>query len=243
MNNHKIHADAIIFDKDGTLIDFDAFWVAVSKAALHDAMAQLGQEEALADEILEAIGVHNGITDIDSVLCMGTYGQIAEVAHRVLQAHGCEISMEQLTKCIVAAYNNDTSVGKIKATCPNLREVLTTLKAHHKKLAVITTDNPEVTAFCLKKLGVADLFDKVYTDDGVLPTKPCPDCALDFCSLNHLDKENVVMVGDTMTDVNFAHNVGMNVIGIAKSERNEAVLGHDADAIIHDLSELVDLVD
>lgn len=242
-NNQKIHADAVIFDKDGTLLDFDAFWVTVSRAALHDVLDQLGQDEQLAEQMLEAIGVHNGVTDIDSVLCKGTYAQIAQIVHKILQEQGCQVSFDRVHALVVDAYNKDAVYGKVKATCPHLRDILESLKQHHKKLAVITTDNPQVTAFCLHKLGIEDLFDKVYTDDGVIPTKPCPDCAEDFCRYAHLNKEDVVMVGDTMTDVDFAHGAGLHVVGVAKTAHNTEVLSHDADAVIHDLSELADILD
>ena len=46
-------ADAIIFDKDGTLLDFDAFWVSLSVKALEDVLGELGTEQDLLGEILE----------------------------------------------------------------------------------------------------------------------------------------------------------------------------------------------
>ena len=55
-------------------------------------------------------------------------------------------------------------------------------------MAVVTTDNKAITHKCLKQLGIADIFDKIYTEDGHTPVKPTPYCAIDFpltliCSL------------------------------------------------------------
>ena len=36
--------EAIIFDKDGTLMSFDAFWVSLSVKALEDVLGELGME-------------------------------------------------------------------------------------------------------------------------------------------------------------------------------------------------------
>lgn len=239
----KMKVSGVIFDKDGTLIDFDAFWVSVSFAAMKDMLQQFSQKEALAEEILEAFGVHNGVTDINSVLCKGTYVQMAQIVHRILAGYGCEASPKELEVRMIEAYNRQIQIGEVKATCANLRQVLMTLKKQNKKIAVITTDNRKVTLFCLEKLGIADLFDKIYTDDGILPTKPHKDSALDFCKSFHINQENVVMVGDTLTDVFFARNAGIQMVGVAKTEKNKQILSEETEIVLHDVSELLDLLE
>lgn len=237
-NLNKI--DAVIFDKDGTLIDFDAFWVSLSVAAIKAVLQQLKQNEELVSEILEAFGVHNGETDINSVLCKGTYTEMAEIFCMILDNNGCKISLNALEKLVREAYNSHAQAGEVKATCTNLRDVLLTLKKS-KKLAIITTDNQQVTLFCLNKLGIADLFDKIYTDDGEVAAKPNPDSVFDFCKSFGISKENIVVVGDTMTDVLFARNAGVRMVGVAKSKKNKQFLSKETEIVIHDVSELLDI--
>ena len=239
----RIKADAVIFDKDGTLIDFDAFWVSLSLAAMKAVLQQLNQDEALLGEIIEAFGVHNGETDINSVLCKGTYAQMAEIVQTVLEEHGCIIPLQELEIMVREAYNSHTQFGEVKSTCTNLREVLQTLKNKGKKIAIITTDNKQVTLFCLEKLGIADLFDKIYTDDGDIPAKPHPDSAYDFCKTFDICQENTVMVGDTMTDILFANNAGIGMVAVAKSEKNKRILSKETEIVIHDVSELLDILE
>lgn len=241
--NEKIRADAIIFDKDGTLIDFDAFWVSLSRVAINDVLRQLGQEEALTEEILEAFGVRDGVTDINGVLCKGTYRQMSRIVQGILLEHGCAVSDDAMEKLVLDAYNRNAQVGEVKPTCPNLREVLLTLKNRNKKIALVTTDNMEISVLCLRKLGVLDLFDKLYTDDGVLPVKPNPDNAFDFCAYTGLDKTQVVMVGDTMTDVRFARNAGIQVVGVAKHPESRALLAEKTDAVLQDVSGLLEILE
>ena len=235
-------ADAILFDKDGTLLDFDSFWVAVSRKAVEEVLTELGRTDIPVSEFLTAFGVHDGVTDLDSVLCKGTYEQLGQIMHGILAGHGCHISCDEAVKLAVKAYNANADAGHIRPTCPNLAEVLTALKKQNKKLAVVTTDNEEITRKCLKKLGIAHLFDKIYTDDGKTPPKPDPYCANDFSSRTGVKKEHMVMVGDTMTDVRFARNSGIAVVGVAKTDHNRAALAPYADAVITDVSELLDIV-
>ena len=230
--------DAIIFDKDGTLIDFDAFWVAVAKKAVEDALDILGAKIRPVDEILLAFGVKDGVTDMDGALCKGTYREICQIAHSVLSSFGENFSSEQVEKVLVDTFNASVDVGVIKPTCDRLKDTLITLKNQGKRLAVVTTDNEYITVKCLKALGVYDLFDKIYTDDGDLPPKPMPDAALSFMKEFNLDKNKVAMVGDTMTDVRFAKNAGIKVIGVAKTKLNRNALTPLADTVIDAISEL-----
>lgn len=239
---NRITAKAIIFDKDGTLIDFDAFWVSLSRVALGAILAELHQDESCIEEILTDFGVRDGITDINGILCKGTYKQMSQIVQNILLRHGCSVSDEVIEKMVLDAYSRHAHVGTVKPTCPNLREVLETLKAGGRKLALVTTDNTEISVLCLEKLGVLDLFDKLYTDDGVLPVKPQPDNAFDFCSRTGLSQDQVLMVGDTMTDVRFARNAGIRVVGVARCEAARQVLDGQADAVISDLSQLLDIL-
>ncbi len=236
-------ADAIIFDKDGTLIDFDAFWVAVSHKALDSVLDELSMTKEIVCEILEAFGVHNGVTSIDGVLCKGTYEQMGHIVYDILQRYGCESSCDEVTKLVIDAYNQNSDAGEVKPTCAHLADVLRELKAQGKKLAVVTTDNELITRKCLASLGILELFDKIYTDDGINPTKPDPYCAFDFCRFCGVDKDKMLMVGDTLTDVRFAKNAGISAIGLARSEENRAILAEHTDTVIRDMSELLNILD
>lgn len=233
---------AIIFDKDGTLLDFDAFWVTVCVKAIEDVLMQFGKQDVPVDKILASLGVHNGTTDINGVLCKGTYQQIGRIVYDTLQSYGCSASCETVTTAVTDAFNKNADAGEIKPTCPNLAQVLTLLKKRNIRLAVVTTDNQEITEKCLKALGIYGLFDRIYTDDGETPTKPDPYCALDFLKLTGLEKDNLLMVGDTMTDMVFAKNAGISAVGIAKSDANRLLLMPHASEVISDMTSLLGML-
>lgn len=233
-----MNVEAVIFDKDGTLVDFDAFWVTVSIKAIKDILKKLDREDISVQEILSVLGVHDGVTDVDGVLCKGTYKEMADIIGKVLKEKNCDISAVELERLVLDAYNKNSVMGEMKPTCSDLKDILIWLKKNNVKLGVVTTDNEFITRQCLKKLEVEELFDKIYTDDGKTPTKPNPYCALDFCKRFGIKKEQAVMVGDTLTDVNFARNAGIKVIGLAKNARNKEILTPFADVVISELSDL-----
>ena len=236
--HHKIPADAVIFDKDGTLMDFDAFWITLSDLALKDILRQVNLNVYLADEMLTAFGVQGDTVSVDGILCKGTYREMSECVHQILQSHGCEKDVDAVEEMVLSAYNRHAHESSVLPTCPHLRAVLETLKKQGKKLALITTDNREITLLCLEKLGVTELFDHIYTDDGLFPPKPAPAAAQDLCEKEKLSPDRVVMVGDTMTDIRFARNAGLKAIAVGKHAQNRSRLQAHADGVLHDVSEL-----
>ncbi|MBP3582687.1 MAG: HAD-IA family hydrolase, partial [Clostridia bacterium] len=124
-----------------------------------------------------------------------------------------------------------------------LASALEALKKRGARLAVVTTDNPEITEECLRVLGIYDLFDKIYTDDGKTPKKPNPSAALNFMELVGASPERTLMVGDTMTDVTFARRAGISVCALASSIKAREALLPRADAVISKISELVELTE
>ena len=237
-----MRVDGIIFDKDGTLMSFDAFWVSLSVKALEDVLGELGMEQDLLGEILEAFGVRDGVTDINGVLCKGTYAEMGEMVHEILAKEGCTESAERVVAAVESAYSRNAAAGDVKPTCPNLAETLAGLKERGLRLAVVTTDNEPITRHCLEGLGVLQYFDVIFTDDGHTPTKPDPFCAEEFCRLYGLDKARVMMVGDTMTDVRFAKNAGITAVSLAPTPEKKAMLAPHTDLIIDAISELTELV-
>ncbi|MBR6793827.1 MAG: HAD family hydrolase [Clostridia bacterium] len=238
----KLQADAIIFDKDGTLLDFDAYWVAVSEKALNKLLSALGRADIPLEELLAALGVQDGVTDFDSVLCKGTYEEMGGVVHEVLVRHGCTLPRAETDRMVLDYYTEFKEAGVFRPTCVGLKEALVALKERGIRLAVVTTDTVEIARYCLERLGILELFDAVYGDDGKTPAKPDPYAAEALCAAFGIGKERVVMVGDTMTDLRFARNAGIQAVSVAKEARQRAFLQPHADLVIREIAELPALV-
>ena len=50
------------------------------------------------------------------------------------------------------------------------------------------------------------------------------------------------MIGDTMTDVEFAKNAGIAFVGVGKVQKNRNVIAPYADAVIPDISYLFEIL-
>ena len=234
---------AIIFDKDGTLLDFDAFWISVSEGAIRDILSSLGREDIPVSLFLRAIGVCDGRTDVNSILCKGTYEEIGVAVYETLLEHGAKADKDKTVETVLDAYVQNVDKGVIKPTCDDLKKALTALKQKGIYLAIITTDNAPITEKCLRGLGIYELFDRIYTDDGIIPPKPSPAAAADLFKATGLSADETLMVGDTMTDVRFAKNAGMSVAVVAPDEARKELLSPYADIVLSKISDLLNILE
>ena len=217
-----MNTKAMLFDKDGTLLEFDPFWIAVSEFAIEQILTEFSFSLSLKGECLKSIGLVDGVVDVDGVLCKGTYGQVAGALYSVLQKDGLTLCAKEFEDIAVKAFHSNIEKGVVEPTSPKLYQTLKTLKDAGVVLAVVTSDDAHTTEICLKGLGVYELFDKIYTDDGVHPHKPDPYYLNEFLKEYPFKKSEVIMVGDTLSDTTFAINGGIKSIALAKTHKQKS---------------------
>ena len=222
---------AILYDKDGTLMRFDEFWVPVARNAIKQiikkaiSVADSGlcangdfyeKVSPLLFKIERKIGIYGNVSLPDGILCRGTYASFAEAITNELKEFGVGFVVSE--RDVREAIAENMGFGKILPTSENLRESLLKAKKH-AALYVVTTDDPSITKICLDKLNVSDLFDGIFCDDGIIPYKPDPYSANLIINEHKAEKGEVYMIGDTITDEAFAKNAGINFVYVGNDER------------------------
>ncbi len=114
---------------------------------------------------------------------------------------------------------------------PETKSILEKLAGYKK--GVITNTPKDNAIQILKKFNIKRCFDIVATSDEVLKAKPYPDIIFHACNLLNVKTENVIVVGDTDSDVKAGKAAGCIVIG----------LNIDADYSIKGLSELAEIIE
>ena len=234
----------IIFDKDGTLLDFDAYWIPVSSSALSELVKIAKLDNTVIDEIFDAFSVKNGVTAITSSLCHGTYDDMGHDIFAVLNRHGSTLTESEVKSLTRELYHKYISKGEIRPTSEKLSETLGRLKSDGYLLGVVTSDAPLVTEECLKALKIRDFFSFVISDDGKTPTKPSPVSIRNLMKKFSLSQSEILMVGDTLTDLNYANAGGIEFLGLAKTRENADILvSNGANNITDDISKILNLLD
>ncbi len=223
----------IMFDKDGTLLDYKAFWFKVAENAISILLDRYQIKDISPSEMMESLGAYEGIT---SIFYYGTYQDFAE---RMNKRTGLDcITRKEASD----AFRDSTACGKILPACDNLEDVLKRLKMLGIKTAVVTSDEPKMTEYCLNILKIRDYMDEVYADNGVNPSKPDPYYIDIFCEKYGLLKSEIMMVGDTPCDIEFAKNGGALAVGVAKERRDKEILKQQADVVLDDVSQIFNVL-
>lgn len=237
MNKLKqFKAHAIIFDKDGTLIDFDAMW---SGWAIYLA-EQLTQVSGL--KVREALCLAMGYDDVDKkVLAHGKLAttsmpQLYRLTVEVMQSLGLnETSAEQVVEkawCIPDPVLLAKPLIDIRALFENLR-------AEGKKIAIATADDRKPTQAMIDAFDIEEYISSMVCGDDGVAVKPAPDMVLEICKQIHVDPSKTMVIGDTIADLKMARSAGAGlVVGVLSGVSSAKDLAPFADVLIESVDEL-----
>lgn len=189
---------AILFDKDGTLIDFNKTWFAVADRM---ALEAAGGDRAGADTLLERAGYDFAEARFraDSVFAAGTNADI--VAHWYPEATPDERRER------IGHFDTVTAIGGAENAVPvdGVREAITALHRAGLKLGLATNDSTAGAERTLQALGMAQMFTAAFGYDAVANPKPAPDVVHAFADMTGLKLSQIAMVGDNGHDIETGH--------------------------------------
>ncbi len=222
----------ILFDKDGTLVDFDATWSGVADFM---ALETAAGDRAAADRLLEAAGLDPRTRRFraDSVFAAGTNLDVIEL----WLPH---LSREERVTAVTRFNAITTEQGAALAVpLPGVVEALAALHARPYRMGVATNDSTLGCERTLSALSIAQLFDAAYGYDAVANPKPAPDVVVAFCDLTGLKPAELAMVGDNRHDLEMARAGGCGLaVGVLSGTGTRETLAPMADVVLASVAEL-----
>lgn len=190
----------ILFDKDGTLLDYDASWLPVNRQL---ARIAAGGDGALADHLLLSCGMNPETGHIvpDSLLAAGNTRQISEG----LVAAGSRMGVDELTSRLDTLF---ADAAQFSVPVTDLASYFQRLRAKGYKLGVASSDNERSIRQTAERFGFAEYVDYIAGYDSGLGTKPDPGMVFGFCAATGLTPSQVAVVGDNNHDLHMGRNAG-----------------------------------
>ncbi|MBC7876935.1 MAG: HAD family hydrolase [Anaerolineales bacterium] len=229
-------AQAIIFDKDGTLINFDAMWgswTVFLAEQLHKASGLEVQSSLCLmmgfDENTKKVLAHGK-------LATSPMAQLYRFTVEVMQSLG--LSTEAAEHIVEKCWCIPDPVLLAKPFT-DMRELFRKLQNENIKIAIATADDRAPTQAMIEAFDIEEYISSmVCGDDGVI-VKPAPDMVLEICRQINIDPSKTIVIGDTVADLKMARAAGAGlVVGVLSGVSSTKDLAPFADVLIESVDEL-----
>ncbi len=189
--------DTVLFDLDGTLIDSSKDIALCANYALK----KLGFEPLEEEEIIKHVG-YGGENLIKGIIPIKDPEVIAQAVNLFRQHY----------------YSNPVVYTQPFEYIPDILKIL---KDKGKKLAVITNKYEDISKQILKRLNLYNFFDFIAGGDTFKSKKPDPEPIKK--TLEILNAQNSIIIGDSEADINAGKNAGIKtclvMYGFGKEEK------------------------
>lgn len=225
----EVKIKGILFDKDGTLLDYDESWLPVNRE-----LARIAAEgdTALADHLLATCGMDpvTGHIVPDSLLAAGNTRQIAEG----LVAAGSKVEVIELTIKLDDLFAN---AAEFSVPVTDLSVFFGRLHKRGFKLGIASSDNERSIRQTAQRFGISDYVDYIAGYDSGFGSKPEPGMVLGFCAATGLLPEEVAIVGDNNHDLHMGRNAkaGLTIAVLTGTGSRESLSGA-ADHVFDDIT-------
>lgn len=228
-------AKAVLFDKDGTLIEFDHMWGLWAETLVHRLSSAYPDTDWH-----DVLGMfrHRGRWKHDpkGPVAMGTVSEMRGLL--AWQLYRKNIPWNEAVRQAAAYVKEADDVlerHKPVRALPGLLAFIEQCSRHGIPLAVVTADDTDAAERHLDWLGIRNRFAAVIGADRVAHSKPHPEMAELALAMLGVDRSDAVLFGDTAADMEMAKACGLaGAFAIAQEPDTADALRPIADAVIPD---------
>jgi phosphoglycolate phosphatase len=229
--------DLVVFDKDGTLIEFGSMWSGWATTLAGSLSAATGRPIEAPLYAMLGFDPATGRIVAGGGLAATPMARLRERTLDVLVEAG--LTEQAAERALATAWHAPDPVGLARPLA-DLGVLFGRLRADGRRIAVATSDDRDPTERTLAALGLTGSIDAtICADDGVA-VKPAPDMVLHLCADLGIAPARTAVVGDAPADLGMARAAGAGLaIGVLTGVGGRADLDPLADVVLGSVGELV----
>ncbi len=227
----------LLFDKDGTILDFYKTWIPINRSMALDAA---GGDAKLAAELLRASG-HDPDTDIiapGALLVGADAGSLALSFAEILKDRAPPNLLD------IVARNFREGGAKYATLIDGATDEIARLGASGYRLGLATNDTFDGLEASLGRFGgVLDMFEFRVGCDSGHGAKPDPGMGLAFAQVMGLKPSSCAIIGDSIHDLEMGRRAGFGLcIGVLTGPSRRVDLEPHADVVIDSIVDLANFL-
>ena len=228
--------DLVVFDKDGTIIEFGSMWSGWAVALVEGLVAATGRPIAAPLYAMLGVDPVTGTVRAGGGLAATPMARLHDRTREALVASG--MSEPDAERALETAWHAPDPVASARPVT-DLAVLFDRLLADGRRIAVATTDDRDPTERTLAALGVAGRIDATVCADDGIAVKPAPDMVLHLCATLGVEPARTAVVGDTAADLRMGRAAGAGlIVAVLTGVGGRADLAPLADVVIASVEEL-----
>ena len=234
-------ASLVVFDKDGTLIDFDAMWGRLARVWVEHLAGEI-DAPSLDLELYRSLGYEAaaGRTDPLGPLVVATMAQLQTITAGTLYRAGLPWHEAEDRARRAFQIGAELPLESLIQPAGNVAGLLASLQQAGVGVAVVTTDDRRETVETLRIMEIAHLVDHLVCGDDGLPLKPAPDMLLAVYQQSGAEPARSAVVGDSTGDLLMAERAGAGLkVAVLTGAGDRATLSNDADLVLDSIDDIV----
>ncbi len=228
----------VLFDKDGTLLDFHATWMPAYRSAADVVSRSVGRPE-LAERLLSIGGYDHQTGRCSPELPLGS-GTNVDLAR--LWAGECGLDdQESLVRQLEQIYAREVASRVVPVG--DLVALFTRLTERGLQLGIATMDSESLARDTVSHLEIGSYLSFVCGYDSGHGLKPGPGMVAAFCDRLGLQPGEVLVVGDTLHDLHMGRAAGAGLlVGVLTGTGSRELLEPHCDHILENVLTLESLL-
>ena len=222
---------AILFDKDGTLVDFQRTW----GPATHAVLAHFAGGDRAVFEALAAVSGFVAAEQrflLDSPIISGASPDFGRLWAQVLGRPATADFFAEIDRLYnVTGLDHLVPIGDPAG-------VLAGLRRRGYRLGIATNDAKAGAHAQMARLGLAQIVEFIAGYDSGFGTKPAAGPVLAFARAIDVEAHEVAVVGDSVEDLAAARAAGAIAVGVRSGPIPGELLAPHADALIDSIADL-----